>query len=228
MSRPHRSRTRRVTGPAATTLALVSLLVTGCSDDGGDAAPGEGGEEPSGADAQPFRPTSLDQCTTDPTASDGLTDPGQVLCFGTPAVLPVDEALGGTGTMRLTVTGLERGDDAVIDRVITSGYPDWTSQSRDLWYAHARGEMLSEDEPGSLDQDPMTAVSGLRTADGTPGESGLVFPFDECPSTTFEDGGDKPFETCTWSVLPPGTDAYAFSWADGGEYLGSPVVWSAD
>lgn len=212
---PHRT--------ALCAVALSTILLAGCS--GGD----EEDRDDSGEDARASAggDAALDPCTTTPRETDGLTEPGQVLCFGTPAVLPVDYSLGGTGTMRLAVTGVERGDDAIIDELITSGYPDWTSQSRDLWYVRAEAELLSEDEPGAVDgANPMTIISGLRSADGTSGEKGLVFPFDECEETTFGDGGGTAFETCLWAVLPPGTDGYAASWADTGDYLDGPVVWA--
>ncbi|MEO9324560.1 hypothetical protein ABFT23_13790 [Nocardioides sp. C4-1] len=211
-------------------LAVLLLALGACSDDGDpDDGPGgtdrTGGTEGSAAGGPLAALERRNQellarpCTTEPTLTDGLTDPGQVLCLGTPATLPVRSTDDDTGTMRLLVTGFEQGDDAQIDERL--GGFGWASDTHDLWFARAEARLLSEETPGGLDRtDPFGILWNLGDTDGEAGDKGLAPDPDGCESADFDEApspGER-FETCVWAVLPEGTVPDYLSWVDTDAY----------
>lgn len=217
----------------ASVTTLVLAATSGCSDGADDTR----GDRDSVRDAlrSSFGPMSKDElppCTDEPaTTADGLTEPGQVLCFGTAAVLPVEAPFdGGTGTASITMTGFVRGDDSLIDAQITDGFPEWTSANRELWYATATIETVGESEPGALDgTEPIGFESSIRDADGDAADSGLLLDrLDDCEATDLGDDDGAPVDTCTWGLLEPGTEPWSVRWFDTGDYFTDQVVWAAE
>lgn len=216
---------------APATLLTLLLLVAGCSDEPSSDSDGPSTGS-SGSSAGSRAADALAPCTTEPTSTGLFTTPGQVLCFGTAAVLPIyapPKDADVTGRMQLVVTGIERGDDALIDREITPGMSEWTSQSRDLWFARAEARLLSEKFPGAMERvGPFDILSTVRSTEGESGEATAPTPVTGCESQDFEDGAGKPFATCTWSVLPTGVTAYSVFWGDTGDYGRDGIVWAPE
>ncbi len=212
-------------------LLVLPTLLLGCAESDSESD----SEDDPGRSAPATSADSPTACTTEPTSTGLYTDPGQVLCLGTPAVLPLTTSSDSqaTGRMSLVVTGIERGDDTVIDDEITEGMAEWTADSRDLWYVRLESELLSEKFPGALDgKDPLGILTGIRSADGEVGESYIDFDIDgtvgDCERRVFDGEDPGPFETCAWRVMAPGAVPTQASWSETGDYFGEgAIVWSA-
>jgi len=124
-------------------LAAVALLpaLTACTGDRQDGdATGEETTDPSAA-----------ECTTEPETADGLTAPGQVLCLGTAATVPVIED-GATGVVEVSVTAvreLPEEERVTLDQSAFYGstYP---SSDHDVHLVRYRVTVVSEDREGAF------------------------------------------------------------------------------
>ncbi|MFD7655753.1 hypothetical protein ACFV4N_17410 [Actinosynnema sp. NPDC059797] len=160
--------------------------------------------------------------TTTPSApateADGdVTAPGSELAVGERAVVPFKYGTSKTGTIALTVTAIEQGDNADLAKFgdkakgITPFYIRVTVENvggTDLSYSSLSLRGLGEDGRGT----------GVIITGDT----------DECESETaardFTTAGAK-YETCVLQAAREGSKIVAASFTDGDDYKDDPVVW---
>lgn len=130
------------TRPGVRLLAAACLL--------GLAACTGGGAEDAAPDEEPTDPTTT-ECTSSPQEQDGMTAPGEVLCLGTTATVPVVED-GASGVIELAVTGvgqLPQGERAKLDDYpfYSSNFP---SSEWDVHLVRYTVKVVSEDTEGAF------------------------------------------------------------------------------
>lgn len=109
-----------------------------------------GGAEDTGAGADAEDPAAVD-CTTSPESEDGLTAPGQVLCLGTPATVPVMDQ-GATGVVELTVEAVRELPEKERLKFDQSPFYGSTfpSSEYDVHLVRYSVKVVSEDEEGAF------------------------------------------------------------------------------
>ncbi len=206
----------------ALSAAVLVLALAACGDDTPDgSASGDGPPAAGGAGGG--------DCTTEPAETDGLTDGGQVVCLGTPVTMRVRDVMTETTAVaEMTITGWERADDALIDEFITSGYPDITSSSHDLWFVRGTGELV--DATGESDSWRIGYVAGLRGDDGALGVATLAH-LPDCSENSLDGAQGETTDLCLFESMPAGAAPTLYSYVDnvedgrGESLLSSSIVW---
>lgn len=109
-----------------------------------------GAEREAGPDEEEPDPSAV-ACTTSPDSEDGLTVPGQVLCLGTPATVPVVDR-GASGVVELTVDAvrpLPEDERMKFDRSPFYG-TTFPSSEYDVHLVRYTAKVVSEDQDGAF------------------------------------------------------------------------------
>lgn len=197
--------------------AAAALLVSACGGDtGGTASPAADGTTTTTTTSQT---TTSSSAAAKPggTAGGDVTAPGTELKIGDRAVVPFKYGTEKTGTIALTVTAIEQGDNADLAKFgdkaagITPFYIRVVVENvggTDLAHSSLSLRGLGEDGRGT----------GVIISGDT----------DRCESETagrgFTTAGAK-YETCVLQAAPEGSKIVSASYANGDGYDKDPVVW---
>lgn len=203
-------RTTLLTGCAA-------LLLSACGGESGQASPAPAGppEAPVSVPASASEPSS----TGSPTAAGETTEPGSELKLGDRAVVPFKYGTTKSGTIAITVTAIDKGDNADLAK-----YGD-RAKGITPYYIRASVE--------NIDGADLSYASVSLRALGSDGRStGVIITgsTDRCKSGTagkdFAQPGAK-FDTCVLQGAREGATVSAASFDKGDGYDKSPVVWKS-
>jgi len=232
---------QRTRVPAAL-LALSGLsALAGCgeTDSGGSAEADSSVPASRSASVEPSEPSD-DECSAEPPVGDALTEPGTVLCLGTPAVLPLLSDDDVQMVTRVRVTAIEQVPAAVLEAVDQEDIYDELDMTQvDVYTVSAEVELLSGAmTPRTGDRldpfDLLTLASDGTSSSDWPGQGwpGATWEPEGCDYDTFPD--DTPpgetIETCEWLSVPRGeviTGAVVGSGSDAYNYYqdGAGVTW---
>ena len=188
----------------------AALLLSACGGESGQAAP----------TAPTSAPTSAapESSTAAAAPAGDVTKPGTELKLGERAVVPFKYGTAKSGTIAITVTAIEKGDNADLAKYgdkakgITPYYLRATVENvdgADLAYSSVSLRALGSD--GRFDRRRCITGSTDRCESGTAGKD-------------FTSAGAK-FETCTLQGAREGTAVEAATFDKGDGYDKSPVVW---
>lgn len=225
--------------PAAALLLAAGLA--GCDDDSDDEPSAREQLEAVGDKA---RAAYDEPCTTKPrTTDDGLTEPGSLLCYGTPAVVPA-RTEDGTGRIRITTTAVEfpTGPEEEARRKASDEVIDGGADGSRTIYHRIEFTVLEESEPGSLaDFEPTFFDSGVQLDAGS-AQSVIAPDPDDCeavhPDEVAEKGAylDVPVAACEVNFVPAEGTVLGSVYATTGEVdhgeeydaiIGDPIRWKA-
>ncbi|MEU0507990.1 MULTISPECIES: hypothetical protein [unclassified Amycolatopsis] len=195
--------------------ALVApVLLTACGSDDESAAPAPSTTTaPSSASAESSQPSA----PASPAAAGETTAPGSELKVGERAVVPFEYGNSKSGTIAITVTAIERGENADLaafgDRAkgLTPFYVRATVENvggTDLSYSSVRLRGLGADG---------RSTGVIISGDTAKCES-------ESAGREFTTAGAK-YETCVLTAAREGASVTAAEFSDGDAYEDSPVVW---
>ncbi|MFT7838728.1 hypothetical protein Q5530_21515 [Saccharothrix sp. BKS2] len=203
------------TAPLVAACAAALLLSACGSETGGTAAP-----EPTTDTTTTGTTTETSETTSSSAAAEAggdVTAPGTELEVGDRAVVPFKYGTTKTGTIALTVTAIEQGDNADLAKFgdkaqgITPFYIRVTVENvggTDLSYSSVSLRGLGSDGRGT----------GVIISGDT----------DRCESETaardFTAAGAK-YETCVLQAAREGSKVVAASFTDSDDYKDDPVVW---
>ncbi|MGK3207900.1 hypothetical protein [Amycolatopsis sp. MEPSY49] len=186
----------------------AALLLSACGGESGQAAPA----------APTSAPTAAAESSTAAAAPAGdVTKPGTELKLGERAVVPFKYGTNKSGTIAITVTAIDKGDNADLAK-----YGD-KAKGITPYYLRATVE--------NVDGADLAYSSVSLRALGSDGRStGVIITgsTDQCKSGTagkdFTTAGAK-FETCTLQGAREGATVEAATFDKGDGYDKSPVVW---
>ncbi|SFW86527.1 hypothetical protein [Amycolatopsis australiensis] len=202
----------RTTAPFA--VCVAGLLLAACGSESGQAAPTTSASATPGSSSAAPTPAS----STGAAPAGEVTKPGSKLKVGQRAVVPFKYGTTKSGTIAITVTAIEKGDNADLAK-----YGD-KANGITPYYLRATVE--------NLDGADLAYASLNLHALGPGGKStGVIISgsTDRCESATagkdFTTAGAK-FETCTLQGAREGTAVEAATYDKGDGYDKSPVVWT--
>lgn len=229
----------------APAVLLLAVALTGCTDDSGDtgdagdtSVPGDTGDSSATGDPGP-RAAYDGECTTEPnTTEDGLTEPGSLLCFGTPAIVPAGTD-GEDGRIEITTTAIDL-PEGPQDQELRDRFGDDLEGGADsvrTVFHRIEFTVVEEAEPGILqDLDPTTFESTVVPDRGEVRGFVGIDP-EQCRSQqlddVIDDGGtpNDTVESCEWGFVDKDADVLGASYQTlGGDYdplRGDPVRWAA-
>ncbi|GLY43090.1 hypothetical protein Amsp01_091130 [Amycolatopsis sp. NBRC 101858] len=198
--------------PALLAACAVGLLLSACGGESGQAAPAA----PTSAPAAPAS-ESPESSTAAAAPVGDVTKPGTELKLGERAVVPFKYGTSKSGTIAITVTAIEKGDNADLAK-----YGD-KAKGITPFYLRATVE--------NVDGADLAYSSVSLRALGADGRStGVIITgsTDQCKSGTagkdFTKAGAK-FETCTLQGAREGSEVGAATFDKGDGYDKSPLVW---
>lgn len=191
----------------------ATLLLSACGGESGQAAPAA--SAPTSASASTEASPESETSAAAPVGD--VTKPGTELKLGERAVVPFKYGTTKSGTIAITVTAIERGDNADLAK-----YGD-KAKGITPYYLRATVE--------NVDGSDLAYASVSLRALGSDGRStGVIITggTDRCESGTagkdFTTPGAK-FETCTLQGAREGATVGAATFDKGDGYDKSPVVW---
>lgn len=197
----------RTTAPLAACAA--ALLLSACGGESGQAAPAAPTSAPTSA--------APESSTAAAAPAGDVTKPGTELKLGERAVVPFKYGTAKSGTIAITVTAIEKGENADLAK-----YGD-KAKGITPYYLRATVE--------NVDGADLAYSSVSLRALGSDGRStGVIITgsTDQCKSGTagkdFTSAGAK-FETCTLQGAREGAAVEAATFDKGDGYDKSPVVW---
>ncbi|SFB40521.1 hypothetical protein SAMN05216266_11084 [Amycolatopsis marina] len=200
---------------AATVAAAAVVTVSACGGDSEEAA-----EAPSSAAGSSAEPGSADGNPAG-ERSDGSTPPGTELKLGEKAVIPY-EAEQGDGMVAITVTAIERGDQAAFDKK----FGDDDSAGIVPYYVRYTARNVGDVQLGHRDK---IRLKG-RTADGKVSNIVLIGDLDECVERSFPRTGGNTgtsIESCVLVGSRSGEiTAVTYNRGSAG-YSSDPINWRA-
>ncbi|WP_290058308.1 hypothetical protein [Amycolatopsis solani] len=196
-----------------TALLAAAFLLSACGSEPGQATPAAPSETPAA-------PASATESSTAAAAPAGnVTKPGTELKVGERAVVPFKYGTTKSGTIAITVTAIEKGENADLAK-----YGD-KAKGITPFYLRATVE--------NVDGADLSYASVSLRARGADGRStGVIITgsTDGCKSGTagkdFTAPGAK-FETCTLQGAREGAEVAAATFDKGDGYDKSPVVWKS-
>ena len=197
----------------------VMALSSCASETAGTAAPSDS-TPPITAATSAVSPTAASSTASLPKAPAGdVTKPGSTLKVGERAVVPFKYGTDKSGTIALTVTAIEKGDNADLAK-----YGD---KAKGLVPYYIRVSIEN------VDGSDLAYSSVSLRAIGTDGKStGVIITgeTDKCESETakkdFTTAGAK-YETCVLQASREGLEVAGATFDKGDDYLKSPITWKS-
>lgn len=209
----HVRRTLLIAAGAAT------LLLSACgSETPGTAAPGPAASQQS-IESEPTTTTSSSSSAASAPSAAGLTEPGTSLKFGEKAVVPFSYGTTKTGTIAVTVTGIEQGENSELVK--------FGEKAKGItpYYVRLTVENVSGNDLAGI----AVELRGLGD-DGRSTGVALIGDTDKCDSTTakrdFTTAGAK-YETCTLAGAKDGSKVTTVAFNRGDGYQKSPILWKS-
>ncbi len=212
---------KHVRGPLL--VAAAALLLSSCaSETAGTAAPAATSTAPITAATSAVSPSESKASTAAslPKAASGdVTKPGAQLKVGERAVVPFKYGTDKNGTIALTVTAIEKGDNADLAK--------FGDKAKGLVPYYIRISVEN------VDGSDLAYSSVSMRAIGTDGKStGVIISgdVDKCESETakkdFTTAGAK-YETCVLQASREGLEVSGATFDKGDDYLKSPITWKS-
>ncbi|GHG03248.1 MULTISPECIES: hypothetical protein [Amycolatopsis] len=193
----------------------TTLLLSACGGESGQAVPAT----PTGTPAAPASAeSSAPESSTGAAVPAGdVTPPGTELKLGERAVVPFKSGTTKSGTIAITVTAIDKGENADLAK-----YGD-KAKGITPYYLRATIENV-----GGTDLAYASVSLRARGADGRSTGVIITGSLDQCKSGSagkdFTTAGAK-FETCTLQGAREGSTVEAAAFDKGDGYDKSPVVW---
>jgi len=208
----------RNTGALLAAVGVIALGVSACGGDtGGSAVPA-----PATSAADPAETSAAPSSTSAPASAaapaDGdVTAPGSELKVGERAVVPFEYGTDKKGTIAITVTAIEQGDNADL--------ASFGEKAKGITPFYIR---VAVENVGGTDLSHSSVSLRAIGADGK--STGVIISgkTPQCESSTakkdFTTAGAK-YETCVLQGAREGSEVAGATFDKGDDYLKSPITW---
>ena len=204
----------------AAAIGVTAVLLSSCaSETAGTAAPSDS-TPPVTAATSAVSPTTASSAASLPKAPAGdVTKPGSTLKVGDRAVVPFKYGTDKNGTIALTVTAIEKGDNADLAK--------FGDKAKGLLPYFIRVSVENVD--GS---DLAYSSVSLRALGADGKSTGVIISgdVDKCQSETakkdFTTAGAK-YDTCVLQATREGSEITAATFDKGDDYIKSPITWKS-
>ena len=204
----------------AAAIGVTAVLLSSCaSETAGTAAPSDS-TPPVTAATSAVSPTTASSTASLPKAPAGdVTKPGSTLKVGDRAVVPFKYGTDKNGTIALTVTAIEKGDNADLAK--------FGDKAKGLLPYFIRVSVENVD--GS---DLAYSSVSLRALGADGKSTGVIISgdVDKCQSETakkdFTTAGAK-YDTCVLQATREGSEITAATFDKGDDYIKSPITWKS-
>ncbi|MFD9739686.1 hypothetical protein [Umezawaea sp. NPDC059074] len=204
----------------AAAIGVTAVLLSSCATETAGTASPSDSTPPVTAATSAVSPTTASSAASLPKAPAGdVTKPGSTLKVGDRAVVPFKYGTDKNGTIALTVTAIEKGDNADLAK--------FGDKAKGLLPYYIRVSVENVD--GS---DLAYSSVSLRALGADGKSTGVIISgdIDKCQSTTakkdFTTAGAK-YDTCVLQATREGSEITAATFDKGDDYIKSPITWKS-